>query len=95
MGRYPGRSGAGLYVGVLTTNVRTLIFVLIPGFLSTCTTIPVDQREEIRDEVDQAVADTIARMVAEDPTVQNALNQAVGGWFCSRDAFNASISWKY
>jgi len=46
--------------------------------MSACTTIPVDQRAEIRDEVDQVAAETIASIVMEDPTVQDALDQTVG-----------------
>ncbi len=74
--------------------------------LSACTVIPVDERAEVRDEVDQAAADTIARMVEDDPTVQGALDQSAGylvgrmsatydGFTGSRDAFITSISWKY
>lgn len=78
MGRDSGWSGGRLYVGVLTTNLSTVVIALIIGFLSACTTIPVDERAEVRKEVDQAAAETIARMAAEDPTVQDSLNRAVG-----------------
>jgi hypothetical protein len=43
-----------------------------------CTTIPVDQRAEIRKEVDDAAAETIARMTADDPTLQAAIDEATG-----------------
>jgi lipid-binding SYLF domain-containing protein len=56
---------------------KVLASVLVLA-LSACTTIPVDQREEIRNEVDQAAVETIARMVAEDPTVQDEIDQAAG-----------------
>lgn len=54
-----------------------LVFVLLVG-LSACTTIPPGQRAEIRAEVDQVAAETIAHMAAEDPSTQAALNAAVG-----------------
>ena len=52
--------------------------VLVLVFTSACTTIPVDQRDEIREEVDQAAEETIARMVADDPEIQASLDNAIG-----------------
>ena len=56
-------------------KVLTACFILV---LSACTTIPVDQRAEIRNEVDQTAVETVARVVAEDATVQDAIDQSVG-----------------
>ena len=52
--------------------------VLVLVFTSACTTIPVDQRDEIRDEVNQAAEETIAQMVADDPEIQASLDSAIG-----------------
>jgi len=62
----------------IDNQVRTIIAGVTIALLGACTTIPVDQRAEIRDEVDQAASDTIARIVAEDPAAQDALDQSVG-----------------
>jgi hypothetical protein len=54
-----------------------LVVVLLVG-LNGCTTIPPDQRADIRAEIDQVAAETIAGIVAEDPSIQKALDAAVG-----------------
>jgi hypothetical protein len=54
-----------------------LVVLLVIG-LSACTTIPPDERADIRAEVDRVAAETIARVVAEDPSAQAALDAAVG-----------------
>ena len=46
-------------------KILTMSLVLV---LSACTTIPVDQRAEIRDETDQVGRDTTAELVAGDPS---------------------------
>jgi len=58
---------------LLKISITSLVLLL-----SACTTIPVDQRAEVRDEVDQAAAETVARMVEEDATVKSAMDQAAG-----------------
>jgi lipid-binding SYLF domain-containing protein len=58
--------------------IRTISFALALCAASACTTIPVDQRDEIREEVNQTAEDTIARMVADDPGMQASLDKAVG-----------------
>ena len=45
---------------------------------SACTTIPVDQRAEIREEVDRIAEETIEQMVATEPGLHNSLDTAVG-----------------
>jgi hypothetical protein len=61
----------------ITTSKIIFVVVLLLG-LSACTTIPVDQRADVRAEVDQVAAETIARIVAEDPSAQAALDAAAG-----------------
>ncbi len=46
--------------------------------LNACTTIPVDERDQIREEVNQDAEETIAQMVAADPALQAVLDNAVG-----------------
>jgi hypothetical protein len=77
VGCYSEWTSARVLVGVLTTNVRTLVFALLIGYLSACTTIPVDERAEIREEVDQVVVETIAQMVAVDSALQQPLDEVV------------------
>lgn len=62
---------------VLARSKFFLVIVLLFG-LNACTTIPADQRAEIRAEVDQVASETVARMVAEDPSTQAELDSAVG-----------------
>jgi len=56
-------------------KILTMSLVLV---LSACTTIPVDQRAEIRDETDQVGRDTTAELVAGDPELQQSLDESVG-----------------
>ena len=46
--------------------------------LGACTTIPVDKRSQIRDEVNQIAASTIEQMVTNDPALQGLLDDAIG-----------------
>jgi hypothetical protein len=52
--------------------------MLLLAFLGACTTIPVDERNQIRDEVNQVAEKTIAQMVADNPGIQESLDKAVG-----------------
>jgi len=47
-------------------------------WLEACTTIPVDERNQIRDEVNQVADTTIEQMVANDPEIQELLDNAAG-----------------
>ena len=51
-----------------------LILVVVQG----CTTIPPGQRAEIRTEVGQSAEETVALLMAGDPSVQGLLNESVG-----------------
>jgi len=46
--------------------------------LGACTTIPVDERNQIREEVNQTAETTIEQLVAEDPKIRTALDNATG-----------------
>lgn len=62
----------------LKALIRLFSVLLLLGFLQACTTIPVDERNQIRDEVNQTAETTIAQMVANDPEIQKSLDSAVG-----------------
>ena len=64
-------------VRFFTLSKAILVVVLLVG-LNACTTIPPDQRADVRAEIDQVAAETIARAVAEDPLAQDELDAAVG-----------------
>ena len=51
---------------------------LMLALLQGCTTIPVDERNQIRDEVNQVAETTIEQMIADDPAIQKLLDKAVG-----------------
>lgn len=59
-------------------SIRLLIALLMLALLGACTTIPVDERNQIRDEVNQIAETTIEQMVANDPAIQASLDKAVG-----------------
>lgn len=59
-------------------SIKLLFVGLALSLLGACTTIPVDERNQIRKEVNQAAVTTLAQMVADDPEIQNALDQAIG-----------------
>ena len=66
-----------------TGVLRGFVFALMFCTLCACTTIPFDERDKIRDEINQEAAETIARMVADDPEIQSELDGAVG-YFAAR-----------
>ena len=55
-----------------------IVFLLGLLSLGACTTIPVDERDDVRAEVDQTAQETIAQLVAEDPELQASLDAAAG-----------------
>lgn len=58
--------------------ILTRLALLAIVLLQACTTIPVDERDQVRDEVNQVTEATIAQMVAYDPTIQALLDTSVG-----------------
>lgn len=58
-------------IGILVASLSILL-------VSACTTIPFDEREQIRDEVDKTADTTIEQLVAKDPSIQESLDQATG-----------------
>lgn len=63
---------------ILKNSISYLLPLLALVVLSACTTIPVDDRNKIRAEVNQTAETTIEQMVANDPAIQTALDQASG-----------------
>ena len=62
----------------LKALIRLFSVLLLLAVLGACTTIPVDERNQIRDEVNQTAETTIEQMVANDPEIQKSLDSAVG-----------------
>lgn len=62
----------------LKAFIRLLSALLLLALVGACTTIPVDERNQIREEVNQAAETTIAQLVADDPAIQASLDKAVG-----------------
>jgi hypothetical protein len=58
--------------------IRPLFASLTLLVLGACTTIPVDERNQIRDEVNQIAKTTIEQLVVEDPAIQTELDNAIG-----------------
>jgi hypothetical protein len=51
--------------------------------VAACTTIPVDERAVVREEIDAAAEATIATLVSKDPNFQREID-AAAGYFVSR-----------
>ena len=58
-------------IGILFASLTILL-------VNACTTIPFDEREQIRDEVDETARATIEQLVAEDASIQASLDKASG-----------------
>jgi hypothetical protein len=61
------------YVGL-----KALVFVLSLALLGACTSIPVEQREGRRAEIDQEAEETIALLMKKDPEFAEALEKSAG-----------------
>ena len=59
-------------------SIKLLFTLLAFSLLGACTTIPVDERNKIRNEVNQVAETTIAQMVADDPAIQASLDKSIG-----------------
>lgn len=64
-------------------KIVRLAIPLVLFLLNACTTIPVDERAGIRDEINSGVDETIASMVDTDPEFQKRFDASVG-YFVSR-----------
>jgi hypothetical protein len=62
-------------------NGFLLLLLLFVGH--GCTTIPVDERAGVRDEVDRAANESIEQLVALDPSIMDAI-EASAGYFAGR-----------
>ena len=62
-------------------NGFLLLLLLFVGH--GCTTIPVDERAEVRDEVDRAANETIKQLVALNPSIRDSI-EASAGYFTGR-----------
>jgi len=60
------------------TGIQVAAIAVLLVTVAGCTTIPVDQRQEVRDEVNRVAAETIAELAAADPTLQRTLDESVG-----------------
>jgi hypothetical protein len=64
-------------------SVKAISIVLCLALLSACTSIPIDQREARRAEIDQEAEATIALLIERNPKFTEALEQSAG-YFTSR-----------
>ena len=65
-------------VHTISFGLKTLVLVLCLALLGACTSIPVDQREGRRAEIDQEAEETIAQLIQNDPEFAEALAQSAG-----------------
>lgn len=61
-----------------TRQIFLFISSLSLFLLGACTTIPVDERIQIRTEVDQVAETTVKQMTANDPEIQVLLDESIG-----------------
>jgi lipid-binding SYLF domain-containing protein len=68
-----------------------LSFLLVLFALQACTSIPIEQRADKRSQLDQEAQETIARMIEQDPGIEQELDEAAG-YFVSRiSAANVAV----
>jgi len=77
---------------VISAQHRLLLSLLVTLFaLQACTSIPVEQRADKRAQLDQETQETIARMIEQDPSIEQQLDEAAG-YFVSRvSAANVAV----
>lgn len=63
-------------------KIARLVTLFILLLLGACTTIPVDKRADVRDEINSDMDETIARLVSDDPELQKNID-ASAGYFVS------------
>ncbi len=63
---------------VRSRNTRVAALLVIGGLLGACATIPVDEREPLRQEINDVGAETIAALVDKKPELQAAVDASVG-----------------
>jgi len=59
-------------------TIRAVLFTMALNFLCACTTIPVDQRAEIRDEVDRVAEEMLTQLLTDNPSLQSKFDRSVG-----------------
>lgn len=64
-------------------GTRIMLMILILALLHACTSIPIEQRAERREQIDRDAAETVALLVEKDPAFQQQLESAAG-YFTSR-----------
>lgn len=62
----------------ISFGLRALVFVLFLALLGGCTSIPVEQRDERRAEIDRDAEETIAQLIQSDPEFAEALEDSAG-----------------
>ena len=55
-----------------------IVVVVAAGFASGCASIPVEDRAQVRDEIDQRAAEAVAEMSEQDPEFKASLESAQG-----------------
>jgi hypothetical protein len=64
-------------------GLRVLVFILCLALLGACTSIPVEEREDRRAEINREAEETIALLIEQDPEFAEAL-EGSAGYFTSR-----------
>jgi hypothetical protein len=62
----------------ISFGLKALVFVLCLALLGACTSIPVEQREDRRAEINRDAEETIALLMEKDPEFAEALEKSAG-----------------
>ena len=62
----------------ISLGLKALVFVLCLALLGACTSIPVEEREGRRAEIDRDAEETIALLMEKDPEFAEALEESAG-----------------
>ncbi len=68
-----------------------LSFLIVLFALQACTSIPVEQRADKRAQLDKEAQETIARMIEQDPGIEQELEEAAGYFVARVSAANVAV----
>jgi hypothetical protein len=81
------------FVAVLNIVTRQSVIAAMLALLAlcACTTVPVDERATVRQEIDQAADEAIATLIDQDPSFQQSIDASVGYFVSSVSATKVPV----
>ena len=72
-------------------SIHKLFVYIMMVLVSACTSIPVDQRAQVRSDINQEASETIEALVEKDPLLKDAIDTSVGYFAVQVSAASAAI----